>query len=73
MPNHVRPRWLSVASRMQSVACQQEGYAILTFKILVGPDGNPALWMMPSMKKIEPKRGSSDFLNMLLESLDEDT
>jgi hypothetical protein len=58
-PIDIKPQWLSVARRMQSVA-KTEGYAVVTISVLVDPDGCPQAWLEPRTCRIEPKRLASD-------------
>src|SRR5688572_19217196 len=50
MPPQIRPKWDKVTSRLQSESCRQEGYALLSITILVGPDGDPLFWMEPHLR-----------------------
>lgn len=54
MLSDIRPQWLNVARRCQSVACKQNGISLVTMKILVGADGNPIVYQEPFLIKIEP-------------------
>lgn len=66
----LRPPWLSVARRLQSMARgkihAEGGYAVLTISILVNADGNPAciefgdplIWTKPIVKRLEPKKAN---------------
>ena len=65
MTEDIRPKWKNVARRMQSVACKQNGYAIVTIQVLVGPSGDPAFWFEPALRKIEPMQSSGEFLHEL--------
>lgn len=67
--NDIKPKWLNVVRRMQSVVCEQRGYAVVTMKILVGPTGEPVIWLNPELQTIEPLRGSSEFLESLMDNL----
>lgn len=53
--SHIRPQWLSVTARMQQAANTQSGAAVLTIKIVIGPDGNPYYWTEPEILRLEPK------------------
>lgn len=53
--SHIRPQWLSVTARMQQAANSQSGAAVLSIKIVVGPDGNPYYWTEPEILRLEPK------------------
>jgi hypothetical protein len=66
----LRPKWANAARRQQSVACKTAGYAVITFKVLVAPDGNPAFWMEPTIDKIEPQTSSAGFLAAIIGKID---
>ena len=63
----LRPPWLNVARRLQSLARSRanatDGFAVLTINILVNADGNPAcieygdplIWTRPEIHRLEPK------------------
>lgn len=55
-PQDVRPQWLKVARRLQSVARDRsQSYAVLTITVLVDPAGNPIVWNNPTRRNVEPK------------------
>lgn len=62
---HIRQEWLSVVARLQQMASSQNGAAIITMTVVVGPDGNPSFWSEPSMKKLEP-RSRGDLIAALI-------
>lgn len=62
----IRKQWEPFVLRLQSKACRQEGFAIISVTFLVGPDGNPVLWGEPSMKKLEPLYGAAHFMNQVM-------
>lgn len=66
LPADIKPRWLDVVRRLQSVARKQSGYAIVSIKVVVDQDGYPVHWTNPKMVKIEPARSG---LEELLEAL----
>lgn len=47
------------------MASSQNGAAIITMTVVVGPDGNPSFWSEPSMKKLEP-RSRGDLIAALI-------
>jgi hypothetical protein len=61
-PEDVKPQWsgplllwLNVIRRLQSVGRQKnEGYAVLTIRVLVDGDGKPVTWSEPECTKLEP-------------------
>ena len=63
-PQDLKPPWLNVARRMQSVS-KTGGLALVTITVLVDVDGVPRLWMEPNCKKIEPRKASQDILDLL--------
>lgn len=68
IPNDVKPEWLSVVRRLQSVGTSR-GYSVLTIRVLVNAQGVPVLWMEPEQKKLEPwpktELDEGKFLEML--------
>lgn len=56
----IKPQWLNVARRLQSVSRQNDGIGILHLKVMVNQDGNPIFWVEPDIIKLEPK-GSVNF------------
>lgn len=70
MCEDIRPSWLQFARRAQSVATTNEtGYKIITLTMLVGPSGDPVVWVQPDVKRLEPQRNSAFFLRQILENL----
>lgn len=58
--------WLKVIRRLQSCARKQEGYAVVSLRVLVNQDGIPVNWTSPTMTLIEPKgRDCSEVMLML--------
>lgn len=61
-PEDVKPAWkgpllawLNVIRRLQSVGRQRnEGYAVLTIRVLVNQDGTPVTWSEPDVTRLEP-------------------
>ena len=67
LPLDIRPQWLNVVRRLQSVArIGNEGFAILSITILVDKEGVPVVWTEPKRTKVEPKTASEDWLDVLL-------
>lgn len=52
----IKPMWLNVARRFQSVAHQHEGQALIHMVVVVNEAGTPVFWTSPELIKIEPKR-----------------
>ncbi len=66
MPDDIRPEWLSVIRRLQSVArSKNHGLAVLEIKVLVDANGAPVQWTEPAVTRLEPK-GAKDQLLALL-------
>lgn len=54
IPEDIKPAWLSLIRRFQSVA-KTNGFAVITMTVLVDKDGTPITWLEPKLTKIEPK------------------
>ena len=68
LPPDIRPQWLSVVRRLQSVARRDNhGLAVLTIAILVDADGKPVQWTEPKRTLIEPKASAEQLLALLTE------
>ena len=68
-PLDIKPEWLNVARRMQSVSGSQ-GYSIVTMNILCDASGRPVMWTEPQQLKIEPKAANADaIIKALIQSL----
>jgi len=63
----IKPQWLNVIRRLQSVARRGNHYGILSIKILVDRSGLPIQWTEPQRTGIEPM--SSDGLERLIQDL----
>lgn len=63
-PQDLKPPWLNVARRMQSVS-KTGGLALVQITVLVNADGVPKLWLEPTCRKIEPRRSSTEILDLL--------
>jgi len=62
----IKPGWLNVARRLQSVSRKQAGYAVVSIRVLVNADGEPLLWNDPTVTRLEPLRAAEQFLSDLL-------
>lgn len=70
MCEDIRPSWLQFARRaQQAVAMGDSGYKIVNVMMLVGPNGDPVLWVQPDIKRLEPQRNSAFFLRQIIENL----
>jgi hypothetical protein len=54
-PLDVKPGWLNVARRAQSVA-KSAGHSIITLRVVVNADGEALAWAEPERVKLEPCR-----------------
>lgn len=62
-------KWTPLLKRLAGTAgreCGQQGFAIMTVKVLVSPKGEPVLWIEPQFDKLEPRLGAFQFLTELL-------
>lgn len=71
MTEDIKPNWLKLARKAQSVCGQQKGFAVVSMKVLVGPGGEPVFWFEPEMRKIEPLQGASVFLHQVIDRMTE--
>jgi hypothetical protein len=55
LPKDIRPDWLNVIRRLQSVGRKQAGYAVVTIQVVVNADGRPIFWNDPEVKLLEPR------------------
>jgi len=68
LPPDIRPEWLSVVRRLQSVATDHnQGLAVLSIHVLVDSTGRPQAWTEPACKLLEPKGRASKLLELLTE------
>jgi hypothetical protein len=67
LTDDIKPQWLNVIRRLQSVARRGNHYGILSIKIVVDREGYPIQWTEPQRTGIEPM--SSDGLEKLIEDL----
>ena len=51
----VKPQWLNVVRRLQSACHGNQGYAVLSIRVLVNGAGEPVCWTEPKRVKLEPK------------------
>lgn len=58
----VKPQWLNVIRRLQSACHGNQGYAVLSIRILVNGTGEPVCWTEPGRVKVEPKSLTSGVL-----------
>lgn len=65
LPLDIKSAWLPLVRRLQSACADNQGFAVLTVRILVDSEGSPRLWTSPEVCKIEPKKGKDDLLTIL--------
>lgn len=56
--------WLNVARRLQSGA-RSKGISIVTIQVVVDADGEPAYWLSPTVRQVEPAGRAEEFLRLL--------
>lgn len=69
LPTDIRPQWLNIIRRMQSVSRRNNGLGIVTMSIVVNQDGLPMFWSEPKITLIEPK-GCADVIIQTLSNSD---
>jgi hypothetical protein len=69
LTDDIKPCWLNPIRRLQSMAGQQKGYAILEIKIVVDEHGNPVFWTEPTMTKIEPQSSGARLMAQIISGL----
>lgn len=65
IPQDVQPEWLNVVRRIQASLPGNQGYAIITIRVLVDSTNRPRFWTAPEVVKIEPKNCRDDLLVLL--------
>jgi hypothetical protein len=63
-PQDIKPPWLNVVRRLQSVS-KTGGLALVSITVLVDSDGVPKLWLEPKCERIEPRKRSREIIEML--------
>lgn len=53
-PEDLRPRYLSLARRIQSAGCEYRGTTLVSITVVVDENGNPTYWTEPRSVNIEP-------------------
>jgi len=69
MTQDIKSCWLNIIRRLQSVASQQRGYAVIAIQVVVNERGEPVFWTEPTMTKIEPQVSGSRFLAQVISGL----
>jgi len=65
----IKSDWLNVIRRLQSVACQQRGYAIVSIQVVVDESGSPVFWCEPEMMRLEPQGRGAQFLAQMIRGM----
>lgn len=62
----IKPGWFNLVRRMQAAARCQQGYAILTIRVVVDADGKPLTWTEPSVTNLSPRSSSHQWISLLM-------
>lgn len=62
LTSDVKPQWLNVIRRLQSACHGNQGYAVLSIRVLVNGTGEPVCWTEPARVKVEPRSACFDTL-----------
>jgi len=65
LPLDIKPGWLNVIRRLQSVTHRNNGLAVVEMKVLINKFGEPVQWTEPKLTLLEPKRDPSGLLDLL--------
>lgn len=77
MCDDVRPMWLKLARSCQSIFGGSRsdrlprGFATMTVRILIGPDGQPVMWAEPEVVRFEPADRAQLFIYQVMERFSE--
>lgn len=68
LPLDVKPQWLNVVRRLQSVArdAREPGYALISITVLVDGEGFPVFWSDPAVTRFNPYRKAAEFLHQFV-------
>lgn len=66
LTDDIKPHWFNLIRRLQSVARQQRGHAVITVSVIVDANGKPIVWTEPRMVKIEPVAATPSWLEDFL-------
>ena len=66
LPLDIKPDWLNVIRRLQSIGRQQSGYGIVTIQVIVDANGTPILWNEPELKRLEPQSKVAELMMKIL-------
>jgi hypothetical protein len=62
----IKPKWFNLVRRLQGLARQQNGVALLSVSVLVDSEGNPLLWETPHRADLEPCFDAEQAIHKLL-------
>lgn len=62
--------WINLVRKLQSIAAQNNGLAIIRVTVLVDGNGKPIQWVEPEITKVEPWRRAVEFLDLLTRQAD---
>lgn len=65
IPQDIRSAWFNPIRRLQSVACQNNGIAIIRMSFVINENGDPVVWTEPKMTKVEPKVDKETIIELL--------
>jgi hypothetical protein len=69
--NGLSRRWISLARKLQDVSAglstSHKGYSIVSVRILVDENGEPAFWTKPQLVRVEKIGVQDDLLEQLCE------
>jgi hypothetical protein len=68
--DNIKPGWLNIARRLQSLARRQHGWhSVVAATFVVDPDGEPCCWIVNKAVKLEPQQTAPEALQKLLDLL----
>jgi hypothetical protein len=69
----IKPTWRQVARRLQEFCSHAKGRAkFVSITIAVDRDNNPIFWFEPTMKKIEPRIGKEQLMQLFADMHDDE-
>lgn len=68
-PLDIKREWLNLTRRVQSALTHNNGFAVVTVTVLVGPDNTPVAWSSPEVKLIEPRANAGEALMSVVNQL----
>lgn len=64
IPQDIKPEWLSVLRRLQSVS-EKGKVTIVSISVIVDQNGVPKFWLEPRARVIEPRKSAEEILATL--------